>query len=117
MINEHYFYRGVPGANYHYPYGQFTVVDETHFFSKGSQPSKIRVTLSRPLTWAEWEHLVEKAPFPLDYKRDQGNDFSVIHLTAESMRSRDLFYWFAKFISEEFVNVFPKAVLTKQEMK
>jgi hypothetical protein len=78
------------------------------------KPSKIRVTLSRPLTWAEWERLTHgKGHWTVN--RDQGTDFSVIHLEGQT-NSRRPFEDFSKFLAEEFVNVFPKAVLTKQEM-
>lgn len=95
------------------------------------QPSKIRVQLNRPLTWAEWEHLNQwkhrpdehevdwEDPEGLDIismKLDEGKDFSLIHITAEEP-SREVFDAFALFLAEEFVNVFPKSVLTKQEYK
>lgn len=93
------------------------------------QPSKIRVQLNRPLTWAEWEHLNQwkNRPEEIDWenpeglnlismKLDEGKDFSLIHITAEEP-SREVFDGFALFLAEEFVNVFPKSVLTKQEYK
>ncbi len=76
-------------------------------------PARIRVTLSRPLTWAEWEHLVRNA-FPTA-KRDQGVSFQTIHLGSNEVGSRELFHRLASFIAAEFVNVFPTSVWTKQE--
>ncbi len=88
-------------------------------FTRDPKPSKIRVTLSRPLTWAEWEHLVnvvaaietDGSKHPVKFTREA---FDVIHIES-SAKSRSIFKALADFLGSEFVNVFPKAVLTKQE--
>lgn len=107
-----FYFTTTPGVRYDYAN---SLLDKwLHNSSLHKKPSKIRVTLSRPLTWAEWDFLVaQKAPY-ISVKRDQGRDFSVIHITSERS-SRESFQHFAKFLAEEFVNVFPKSVLTRQE--
>ena len=86
--------------------------------------SRIRVQLSRPLTWAEVEDLTTDGADP-HLRRLDGNGFdglklwvapNHVHVWAEApYGSRDLYELVASIVANEYVNVFPKAVRTFRE--
>jgi len=84
--------------------------------------SRIRVLLSRPLTWAEKEY-IETDHLDPHLRRINGNDGLKLwvspnfeHVWAEAdMGSRILYEIVAATLEHSFVNVFPKAVRTFRE--
>lgn len=86
--------------------------------------SRIRVQLSRPLTWAEAEDLTTDGSDP-HLRRLDGNGFDGLklwvspthtHVWAEApYGSRHLFELVASFLETSYVNVYPKAVRTFRE--
>jgi hypothetical protein len=84
--------------------------------------SRIRVQLSRPLTWAEKEWLETDKLDPHSRRIDGSEGLKVWvspnkeHVWAEEfLGSRVLFELVAAVLEEAFVNVFPKAVRTFRE--
>ena len=86
--------------------------------------SRIRVQLSRALTWAEVEDLTTDGADP-HLRRLDGNGFdglklwvapNHVHVWAEApYGSRDLYELIAEIMANQYVNVFPKAVRTYRE--
>lgn len=86
--------------------------------------SRIRVLLSRPLTWAEKEDFETNWEDPhmrrIDGRNDVGIKLSVadnfVHVWAEAnLGSRLLYELVAEVLELEYVNVFPRTVRTFRE--
>ncbi len=102
------------------------VATETPTEEKNTQvvKSRIRVLLSRPLTWAEKEDLETDWSDPHLRRAGKVSDNSVKmwvdndfeHVWAEAyLGSRVLYSIVALRLELDYVNVFPRAVLTKRE--
>jgi hypothetical protein len=94
------------------------------------QRSRIRVKLSRPLTWAEKEWLETDLDDPhlrrvnlsdhpdtdhtIEVVRDGNGEFTYVWVEAD-FGSRIAFDIVAQILEQEFVNVFPRAVRTDRE--
>lgn len=74
--------------------------------------SKIRVKLSRPLTWAEYEHLRIEYLWRVEATDKLRWEFV---FTDPDLDSRGLFGDVAYTFGNDFVNVFPTSVRTLQE--
>lgn len=82
--------------------------------SRRPGPSRIRVTLSRPLTPAETEHLLATLGSNGDKVRVNGNR---IWYESTVFRSRVTYQWVAYTVASSFVNAFPTAVRTFRELE
>lgn len=88
------------------------------------KPCRIRILLSRPLTWAEKEDLETNWDDP-QFRRINGDNVDGLklwvapnfeHVWAEAnVGSRLLFEDVANVLANDYVNVFPKAVRTFRE--
>lgn len=76
-------------------------------------PSRIRVQLNRPLSWAEAEDVTHQGvEFKLTVNADR------THVRADgAMNSRQMYRILAKVLADNYVNVFPRAVRTWSEYR
>jgi len=89
--------------------------EEYSVTNKQPNVSRIKVRLSRILSWGEVEYLRNQFNIEMPRLPSKAFDRSVFIVTMHNRGSRRVFSDFAECLAEEFVNVFPVHVKTLAE--